>query len=264
MAVVDTHKLVGDGASTSRKNLKMQTMQYYIEKYDSVTSTNDLAKERAKSGAPAGLVLVADRQTAGRGRMGRSFYSEDGGLYMSILLRPEGDAADALSITTRAAVAVAKAIETHTGCAAAIKWVNDIYQNERKVCGILTEGQIKPDGDMEYAICGIGVNLREPSGGFPEELREVAGAIFGKDEPFDRDALVETILQNFFSGDADCYDEYVKRDMLRGKTVTVLRGGEPLCTAEVLGIDRDFSLRIRLVDGSVTALRTGEVSVKTV
>ena len=239
-------------------------MQYYIEKYDCVASTNDLVKERAKSGAPAGLVAIADRQTAGRGRMGRSFYSDGGGLYMSILLRPEGDAEDALSITTRAAVAVAKAIETHTGRATAIKWVNDIYQNERKVCGILAEGQAKPDGGMEYAVLGIGVNLCEPHGGFPEELSKIAGAIFERGEAFDRDALAETILQNLFSDDADRYDAYAKRDMLRGKTVTVFRGGKPLYAAEVLGIDRDFSLRVRLADGSVAKLQSGEVSVKTV
>ena len=234
-------------------------MQYCIEKYDCVTSTNDLVKERAKNGAPEGLVIVAARQTAGRGRMGRSFHSEGGGLYASILLRPEGAAADALAITTRAAVAVAKAVEKHTGRAAQIKWVNDIYQSGKKVCGILAEGQANAKGGMDYIVLGIGINLRAPSGGFPDELRHIAGALF-EDDGFDKDAILQDILENLTPDDV--YEEYVKRDMLCGRTVTVFCGGEPLYTAEVLGIDRDFSLRIRLADGSLTTLKTGEVSVK--
>lgn len=238
-------------------------MQYFIETYDCVTSTNDIVKEKAKAGAPAGTVVLASTQTAGRGRMGRRFASPMGsGLYMSVLLRPSGSAADALTITTRAAVAVAKVIEKHTHRPAAIKWVNDVYQNGKKVCGILTEGQIGEGGGMEYAVLGIGINLRAPDGGFPAELRDIAGAIFGADEAFDRDAIVYAILDEFFDGCADCYGEYTKRSMLTGKTVTVFRGGEPLYSAEVLGIDRDFSLRLCLQDGSKIALQSGEVSVK--
>ena len=235
-------------------------MQYYIEKYDCVASTNDLVKERAKGGAPAGLVIVADRQTAGRGRMGRSFYSDGGGLYMSILLRPEGNAENALSITTRAAVAVAKAIERHTGRTAQIKWVNDVYQNERKICGILAEGQMNASGKPDYVILGIGINLVAPSGGFPDALRDIAGAAFAKDEIFDRNAILRDVLENL--DEKEAYGEYVQRDMLTGKTVTVLSCGEPLYTAEVLGINRDFSLRIRKADGRETSLQSGEVSVK--
>ena len=238
-------------------------MQYFIEKYDCVGSTNDLVKQKAKAGAPAGTVVLASAQTAGRGRMGRQFASPAGsGLYMSVLLRPEGKAEDALTITTRAAVTAAKTGEKHTGRPAAIKWVNDVYQNGKKVCGILTEGQTAPDGSLAYAVLGIGVNLRAPEGGFPEALRDIAGALFAEDEAFDRDAIAVDILDAFFDGCEDCYDEYVKRSMLDGKTVTVLRGGEPICTAEVVGIDRDFALCIRLADGSETKLQTGEVSVK--
>lgn len=236
-------------------------MQYCIEKHTCVTSTNDLVKERAKNGAPAGLVIVAERQTKGRGRMGRTFHSEGGGLYMSILLRPTEAAEDALALTTRAAVAVAKAIEKHTGRAAAIKWVNDVYQNGRKVCGILAEGQANAHGEMDFVVLGIGINLLAPKGGFPEALRNIAGALFTEGEPFDKDVILSDILKNL--AETDVYAEYVKRDMLSGKTVTVLRGGEPLYTAEVLGVDRDFSLRIRTADGEAR-LGSGEVSVKPV
>ena len=131
-------------------------MNFQIERYGTVASTNDILREKARAGAPAGIVAVAERQTAGRGRMGRSFLSEEGGLYMSLLLRPSGSAADAMRITAQAAIAVALAIEKHTGEAAAIKWVNDIYQGGKKVCGILAEGQIGVDG-MDFIILGIGI-----------------------------------------------------------------------------------------------------------
>ncbi len=242
----------------------MQDNGFWIEKYGTVTSTNDIVKGKANNGAPEGTVAIADAQTAGRGRMGRKFASPDGsGLYMSVLLRPQGDAADALSITTRAAVAVAKAIEKHTGRSAGIKWVNDIYQNGRKVCGILAEGVADTaNGGIAYVVLGIGVNLKEPRGGFPEELRGIAGAIFRDGETFERDEIAQDILNGYFYGCGDVFEEYVKRDILAGKTVTVLQNGESLYTAKALGIDRRFGLMLRLADGTKTVLRSGEVSVR--
>lgn len=232
-------------------------MEYRIEKYDTVTSTNDLLKEKARAGAPAGTVVVAARQTAGRGRMGRSFLSEDGGLYMSVLLRPAGAAADALRITAHAAVAVALAMEKHTGKPAAIKWVNDIYQGGKKVCGILAEGQASAAG-MDFVVLGIGLNLKAPEGGFPEALRDIAGALFAE-ESFDKDAVIRDILENLSYENA--YAEYAKRDMLLGKTVTVYRGGEVVCTAKASGITEDFGLRIVTACGE-EVLHTGEVTVR--
>jgi len=230
-------------------------MEYCIEQYDTVTSTNDLLKAKAKAGAPAGTVIVAARQTAGRGRMGRSFLSEDGGLYMSVLLRPMGAAVDALTITAHAAVAVALAVEKHTGKAAAIKWVNDIYQSGKKVCGILAEGQANADG-LDYVVLGIGVNLQAPKGGFPAELRDIAGSLAAE---VDKDAFLRDVLKNLSA--EDMYAEYTKRDMLFGKTVTVLRGCEVVCTAVANGITEDFGLRIVTENGE-EVLHTGEVSIR--
>lgn len=232
-------------------------MQFLIEKLDTVTSTNDVLKEKAAAGAPAGTVVVAKRQTAGRGRMGRSFLSPEGGIYMSILLRPAGAAVDALRFTAHAAVAVALAVEKHTGRAAQIKWVNDIYQNGKKVCGILAEGKANAHG-LDYVVLGIGVNLQAPKGGFPEDLRDIAGALF-TDETFEKDAILRDILENLSAKDA--YAEYTKRDMLFGKTVTVLRGGEVVCTAVANGITEDFGLRI-VTESGEQVLHTGEVSIR--
>lgn len=230
-------------------------MNFRIERYGTVASTNDLLREKARAGAPAGTVAVAERQTAGRGRMGRSFLSEEGGLYMSVLLRPSGSAADAMRITAQAAIAVALAIEKHTGVPAAIKWVNDIYQGGKKVCGILAEGQAGEDG-MDFVILGIGVNLRAPKGGFPEELAAIAGALATE---VDRDALLADILQNLAVTHA--HAEYAARDMLLGKTVTVYRGGEAVCQAVANGITEDFGLRL-VTDAGEEVLRTGEVSIR--
>ena len=231
-------------------------MDFLIERYDTVTSTNDILKEKARAGAPAGTVAVAKRQTAGRGRMGRSFFSEDGGLYFSLLLRPAGKAEDVLAITAKAAVAVALAVEKHTGKAAEIKWVNDIYQGGKKVCGILAEGQATGHG-MDYVVLGIGVNLSLASG-FPEDLKETAGTLFS-DTAYDAEAILADILANLSAENA--YAEYVKRDMLFGRTVSVLRGGEAVCIAKADGITEDFGLRLVTEDGE-EVLRTGEVSIR--
>lgn len=232
-------------------------MNFVIEKYDTVSSTNDLLKEKARAGAPAGTVIVAARQTAGRGRMGRSFLSEEGGLYMSVLLRPEGAAADALTLTARAAVAVALTVEKYTGKATQIKWVNDIYQNGKKVCGILAEGQANAGG-LDFVVLGIGINLRAPKGGFPKELSEIAGALF-TEEDFDRDAILSDVLENLSAENP--YAEYAKRDMLFGKTVTVYRGGERVAVAKASGIAEDYGLRLVTAKGE-EVLRTGEVTVR--
>lgn len=236
-----------------------------IRYFDSVTSTSDVIKDMAKMGAPEGTVVIADHQSAGRGRMGRSFMSPRGtGLYMSILLRPKLPASDALLITTAAAAAVAGAIEKHTGKPTAIKWVNDIYSDGKKVCGILTEGQALSDGSLDFAVLGIGVNLTLPEGGFGG-LKDIAGAIFDS-AGFDKDALASDILNNFFGyykvlESKPHYGDYCARDMLSGKTVTVYRAGEALYDAVVKGIGDDFSL-ITEHCGITEKLSTGEVSVR--
>ena len=144
-----------------------------------VDSTNDELKRRAAAGCPTGTVLVAERQTGGKGRLGRSFYSPPrGGLYMSLLLRPALPASECMAVTACTAVAVAVAAEQICGRRAEIKWVNDIMMDGKKLCGILTEGALSAEtGLFDYLVVGIGVNVA--SAGFPEELREVATSMFG-------------------------------------------------------------------------------------
>ena len=157
-----------------------------LEVHKTIDSTNLRAKEYAAKGEPEGLIVIAEAQTAGRGRMGRSFYSPPvSGVYISFLFRPKFTAQESLFLTTAAAVAAAETIEETSGQRAEIKWVNDVFCRGKKVCGILTEASVNVETNMlEYAVTGIGFNVREPEGGFPEEIREVAGPIFLHEEDY--------------------------------------------------------------------------------
>ncbi|MBP3853988.1 MAG: biotin--[acetyl-CoA-carboxylase] ligase [Ruminiclostridium sp.] len=227
-------------------------------------STNDDIKALAESGAPEGTVMIAGEQTAGKGRLGRSFYSpKDTGLYMSVLLRPRLPASDALAITTAAAAAVALAADALCGTSAGIKWVNDIYVGGRKVCGILTESSLAPDGSMKYAVLGIGVNVAD--GGFPDDIADKAGAL-GADTAL-RPALAASILENFFAyydklPERGFMDEYRRRSVLTDRVIEYERGGERL-TGTVLGIDDEARLAVRGADGIIRYLSSGEVNIIT-
>ena len=169
--------------------------------YPSISSTNTVLKSLAEEGAEEGLCLIAGEQTAGRGRRGRSFFSPpNSGIYMSVLLRPALQAVDATSITACAAVAVAEAIESLAPVNAEIKWVNDIYVEGKKVCGILTEASLDcENGQVNYLIVGIGINTRVPDSDFPEELKSIAGSAFGE-KPIRE---LKTATQNIRDGNLD-------------------------------------------------------------
>ncbi len=139
--------------------------------FDSVDSTNLQAKQWARQGAPFGAAVLADSQTAGRGRLGRGFYSPDGGLYLSLILPPQQSPGQ---LTTLAAVAVRRAVQTHAGVSLGIKWVNDLLLDGKKVCGILVEGLAEARG-LTHAVLGIGLNTFDAD--FPQALRDSAGTL---------------------------------------------------------------------------------------
>lgn len=151
----------------------------HLHVFKSIDSTNLMAKKMALAGAAHGTVVLAEEQTQGRGRLGRSFYSPKGcGLYMSILLRPNRTKDTAILTTTAAAAAVCRALAGTFGIEAEIKWVNDIYVGGRKICGILTEGVTDFEtGSIEALVVGIGINVFEGEAGFPHEIREIAGTL---------------------------------------------------------------------------------------
>lgn len=236
--------------------------------FDEVDSTNTLLKELAVKGAAEGTLVIAKSQTNGRGRLGRSFLSKNGGLYLSLLLRPEESAEASLMITVAAAVCVSRAIETLCQKSTDIKWVNDIFLNGKKVSGILTEGAINSkNGLLDFAVLGIGVNIKEPKGSF-DEFSDIAGAIYKADE--EKDIFCELsaeIVNVFFElyknlSDKKYVDEYRKRSMLIGKTVSFVKE-DVLYTAKVLDIDNNARL-ILDQNGERIALQAGEVSVRIV
>jgi len=241
-----------------------------VRRFDCLPSTNRFLCEKAKRGMPEGLVVIAEHQTEGYGRYGRAFCSPEGtGLYMSILLRPEGTPEISLLITTAAAVAVSEAIEELTGRRCGIKWVNDLILDGKKVCGILTEGALCADSArLDYAVLGIGINVTEPIGGFPAEIRDVAGALLEAPEAGFRNRLATAILHRFFEyyrqlEKRTFFDGYRQRLFFLGKQVSILRTGQEIAKAIALDVDRDFRLLVRYDDGRVEALSSGEIGIKT-
>ncbi|MCR4650406.1 MAG: biotin--[acetyl-CoA-carboxylase] ligase [Lachnospiraceae bacterium] len=236
---------------------------------EEVTSTNALLKKRGDNGEKADLVMIAVKQTEGRGRFGRSFFSPSGtGLYMSILLRPVNTTvAEATMYTTMAAVAAMKAVEELTGCRPSIKWVNDLYMDNRKVCGILTEASVNMEnGCIDYAVLGIGFNLYPPSGGFPEDIENKAGSILKYSRADSRNKLAAFFLNEFMeyyrSGSRSSYiDEYRAGSMVIGERVNVIMPDSER-EAYVLDVDEECRLVVRYDDGSEEKLSNGEVSIR--
>lgn len=219
-------------------------------------STNTALKEMAAAGAPMGTVLIAHRQTCGRGRLGRQFHSPEGGLYLSVLVPP------ADTVTCRAAVAAARAIERLCDAKIDVKWVNDLFLNGRKVAGILAEGVLAPDGTLTAVVLGIGVNVGETT--FPDELKPIATSLGNEGYALTREDLAAAFLTGLtqtLCADVSVMDEYRRRNLALGRQITVLRGSETYpATAE--GITDDGHLVVRTADGETHLLSSGEISVR--
>lgn len=241
---------------------------YRLRIYPEIGSTNDEGKLLAQKGEAENLVILAESQTAGKGRRGRSFYSQGSeGIYMSILLRPELPFNEALKITTMTAVAVARAIEKNCPVNVGIKWVNDLFINGKKVCGILTEAGLDFEtGQLDYAVVGIGINVLKRQ--FPEELQDIVTTL--EDESgirISRSQLVadilkevDTLYRELGEKNNTFYEEYVSRSVVVGKEVTVLEGNTSY-EAKVIGIDENIGLVVETKEGTKT-LSSGEVSVR--
>lgn len=235
---------------------------------DEATSSSDVAKSLAVSGEKDGSVVIVKSQTNGRGRMGRSFISKsEEGLYFSFLLRPTISADKALNITVICAVALAQAIEETSGIKAQIKWVNDIYINEKKCAGILTEAQLNFEcGTLDYCVVGVGVNVSTPKDGFDAEIRDIATAIFENEPPC---GYKSKLLSKFFHYFYKYYSEieskkfmleYKNRSNLIGKEVDVYVGDKI-----TRGIARDIDENARLVveaEDGIRKFSSGEARVR--
>ncbi len=267
-----------------QKKLNEELTSIRVICLDTVDSTNSYLKRMVADGETGDMVVVATEQTAGRGRRGRSFFSPEGsGLYMSFLLHPQCKAEEATMLTTVAAVAEAMAIEEVTGEKAEIKWVNDLVLRHKKISGILTEAATSmEDGGLDYCIVGIGINLYDPKGGWPDEIKEIAGSIAGKDK---ESGAIENLKNNmagalinkfmeFYSAfpQVSYLKEYEKRCFCIGKDVTVMSpdheeirsdsDGHDRSKAKVLGVNERCHLHLRYSDGYEEYLSSGEISIK--
>ena len=242
-----------------------------VQVFEEVTSTNTLLKDLGRQGAPAGTVLVADRQTGGRGRLGRTFLSPGGvGVYLSALIRPDCAPTELMHLTCAVAVAMCDAVEHAFGFRPAIKWTNDLVVENKKLGGILTELGLDPKtGRVSYAVLGIGINCGQSPEDFDESIRSMATSarmVLGK--PADRDRLIaemvralEKMDRQLLSSPAAMLDRYRADCMTLGRQVSIVRGDE-VRHATALDIDAEGGLIVRYDSGETATVTSGEVSVR--
>lgn len=239
-----------------------------IHWFDTIESTNTRAKEMAAQGLPHGTVLLADRQTGGRGRMGRSFHSPGGvGVYMSVILRLQSPPEQLMHLTCAAAVAACDALERAACIYPGIKWTNDLVWNGRKLAGILTELVLLPR--EVCAVIGIGVNCRQNQEDFPEDLRGIAmslSAVTGRD--ISRSAVAAALIEAFSAMDGslltkkeEILAKYRNNCVTLGQDISLLRGSE-VRHGHAMDVDGDGGLLVRFPDGSLETVCSGEVSIR--
>ncbi len=248
--------------------LKTEKLGNQIIVLDETDSTNNFAKELASAGAMHGTVVIADMQNSGKGRLGRNFVSPKGkGLYMSVIIRPDFSIETASLITSAVACATAFAVEKLCEHDVKIKWVNDLYMNGRKICGILTEASFGLEmKSLDYAIIGIGINVRSAEGSFSRELRVSATSV--EDETglkIDRNRLCAEVinsLETYLSEmeNRNYIREYRRREILTGNTITAnVNGSTIIAFAE--GIDDNANLIVKLPDSTIKHLSSGEANL---
>lgn len=236
---------------------------------DETDSTNNYLKRLAAQGAPDGTSAIADHQTAGRGRRGRSFYSPHGlGLYLSVLLRPQAHPTELMHLTAMSAVAASRAVERVCGVRPGIKWTNDLVFGTKKLAGILTELSVVAETmETDYVIVGIGVNCAHTQ--FPEEIGEIATSLrMQTAKTVSRSALAAALLREFAQMEAELLTgreawlrEFAEHCVTIGKDVRILHAGEER-TAHADGIGPEAELLVTYPDGTKDAVTSGEVSVR--
>ena len=246
-------------------------MRGRIQYYPSLDSTNLECRRLAEKGAPDGTVVIADCQTAGRGRLGRSFESPQGlGLYLSVLWHPHCAAESLLPLTALAAVAAVRAVERVSGIRCGIKWPNDLVLHGKKVAGILTESSLCENGAVSCVIVGIGINLRQRPGDFSPDVAVIASSLEAESgTSVDGAALADALIAELDTLYAEALPhperwvaEYRAACLNPGRAVQVIRPDGTRLRARALDIDAQFGLMVQYPDGTVETLRSGEVSVR--
>lgn len=240
-----------------------------IHRYTVIDSTNTHAKRMADEGAPNGTVIIAEHQTGGRGRLGRSFHSPSGaGIYLSMILRPELPPDRLMHLTCAAAVAACDAVQNATGIRPGIKWTNDLVLGRKKVGGILTELCMKDDL-VSYAIIGIGINCTQNVQDFPPELQDMATSLHAaSNQPIAKDKVEQNLIRTLLAlssglckDKAQILSQYRKDCITLGQQICVIRGDD-VRHGTALDIDEDGALKVLYANGETAAVSSGEVSIR--
>ena len=232
--------------------------------YEETESTNVLAREYARENSSQAF-FISDRQTKGMGRKGRSFISENGGIYLSFVFKPKEETKEnILRLTTAVCVLVCECIERVCKKTTRIKWVNDIYYNEKKICGILTQGVTGEKG-IESVIVGIGINFSTPENAFPDELKSIAGSLFNTHDGEMKRALTEALMDELIRVEdlcisGDYLEKYRERSLVLNKPVRFFVGDEAFDGVAV-DIDENGGLTVETEKGQTT-LSTGEITLR--
>lgn len=242
----------------------------HIHWFDTVGSTNDLARQMALENVSAGTVILAGQQTNGHGRMGRSFCSPMGaGIYLSCILRPNCKPTELMHLTCAAAVAAIDAVSDASGIRPGIKWTNDLVISNKKLGGILTSLQINPNtGLVDFAIVGIGINCLQQQDDFPEDIRPIACSLAMYTEAADPAALAAALIQRLEIMSRELLVE--KRSIMSSYQANCITLGREVSwvTSEEIrhgtatGLDEDGGLILRLSDGTAQTVAFGEVSIR--
>lgn len=231
--------------------------------FDSLPSTNTYLKALAAQGAPQGTAVLARTQTGGRGRMGRSFSSPEGqGVYLSVLLRPQCRAEALMHLTCAVAVAMTEAVYAAAGVLPDIKWVNDLILGGKKLGGILTELSIAPDGNVENAVVGVGINCLQTA--FPPELMEIATSLrIFSGRAIQPDILAGCMLRSLYdmSLDKKIMAAYRDRCITLGKDILLIQG-DVRRQGRALDVTEDGGLLVLFPDGHREVIASGEASVR--
>ncbi|MBQ9148719.1 MAG: biotin--[Oscillospiraceae bacterium] len=235
--------------------------------FDTIDSTNTQAKALAAQGAPRGTVLIADHQTGGRGRLGRSFLSPAGtGIYMSVIIRPNCPPARLMHLTCAVAVAMCDAVEAAVGFRPGIKWTNDLVYRGKKLAGVLTELGLSPTGTVDWAVIGVGINCLQRPEDFAPAIRDMAGSLAMFSSNVDRArvaaAMIDTLHRMDLSDKSSIMERYRADCMTLGKDVSLIRPGCEARHGKAVAIDDDGALVVEFGPGLTETVNSGEISVR--
>lgn len=248
------------------KNLKTEFLGQEIHLFHEVDSTNNVAQELASAGAPEGTLVIAASQRSGKGRRGKEWISPAGGLWMTIILRPDVEANKAPQLTLVTGVVVALTLAQEYGLDVGIKWPNDILIGDKKVCGILTE--VKTENEkVDYVLVGIGIDLNVDIGAFPWEMQGSTTSLKAQlGREIDEVELIKRLLEIFetqynqFQDDnfRDVLNQWRKLSSTIGSRVEVHKKGETLY-GEAVGVSKDGKLIVELEDGTLRPIISGGI-----